>query len=41
MSHAGGVIVEYFRSTAAALQRESELEALLTGKMATAQGFSR
>jgi hypothetical protein len=31
MSHTGGTIVEYFSNTAAALKRESELEALLLG----------
>ena len=31
ISHSGGTIVEYFSSTAAALKRESELEALLLG----------
>lgn len=31
ISHAGGTIVEYFTSTAAALRREAELEALLMG----------
>ena len=41
ISHSAGVIVEYFKSTAAALKRESELETLLTGKLATAQGLSR
>jgi hypothetical protein len=33
ISHAGGVIVEYFTSTAAALQREEEIESLLTGRI--------
>jgi hypothetical protein len=32
ISHAGGVIVEYFTSTAAALQREEEIESLFTGR---------
>ena len=41
VSHAGGVIVEYFTSTAAALQRESELEALLTGTPPAVQDFPR
>jgi hypothetical protein len=41
VSHSGGVIVEYFNSTAAALQRESEIEELLTGMSATHQGLSR
>ena len=31
IAHTGGIIVEYFTSTAAALERESEIEALLTG----------
>jgi len=39
--HVGGVIVEYFTSTAAALQRESELEALLTGAQMAVQGSAR
>jgi len=33
--HAGGAIVEYFRSVPAALQRERELEDLFTGGRAT------
>jgi hypothetical protein len=41
IAHAGGVIVEYFTSTAAALQRESELEALLTGTAMVAQVSAR
>ena len=41
VAHAGGVIVEYFTSTAAALQRESELEALLTGMPMAVQGSAR
>ena len=36
--HARGVIVEYFTKTAAALQRESEIEALLTGAAMAVQG---
>ena len=35
MYHAGGAIVEYFRSVPAALQREQELEALFKGGRAT------
>ena len=31
ISHSGGTIVEYFTSATAALQRQSELELLLTG----------
>jgi len=38
IAHAGGVIVEYFTNTAAALQRESEIEALLTGAAMAVQG---
>lgn len=34
INHAGGTIVEYFTSSAAALQRESELEAMMTGASA-------
>ena len=41
VSYSGGVIVEYFTSTAAALQRESEIEELLTGLSATHHGLSR
>jgi hypothetical protein len=41
VAHAGGVIVEYFTTTAAALQRESEIEALLTGASMAAQGSAR
>jgi hypothetical protein len=41
MAHAGGVIVEYFTSTAAALQRETELEALLTGVPRAVRGSAR
>jgi hypothetical protein len=41
ISHSGGVIVEYFKSAAAALQREEEIEALLTGRAAAIQGSSR
>ena len=41
VSHSGGVIVEYFTSTVAALQRESEIEALLTGMSATHNGSSK
>jgi hypothetical protein len=41
IAHAGGVIVEYFTNTAAALQRESELEALLTGMPMAVQGSAR
>ena len=35
VTHAGGAIVEYFQSVAAALKRERELEVLLTGSRAT------
>lgn len=35
VTHAGGAIVEYFNSVAAALQRERELEVLFTGGRAT------
>ena len=35
LTHAGGAIVEYFHSVAAALQRERELEVLFTGGRAT------
>ena len=35
LTHAGGAIVEYFHSVAAALQREHELEVLFTGSRAT------
>ena len=41
IAHAGGVIVEYFTTTAAALRRESELEALLTGTPMAIQGSAR
>jgi len=41
ISHAGGVIVEYFTSTAAALQREEEIESLLTGRVVAIQGSSK
>jgi hypothetical protein len=45
LTHAGGAIVEYFQSVAAALQRERELEVLFTGSRATyepvAIAFSR
>ena len=41
ISHSGGVIVEYFKSTAEALQREEEIEALLTGRVPSVQGSSR
>jgi hypothetical protein len=37
IAHSGGVIVEYFKSTAAALQREEEIEALLTGRVPTSR----
>jgi hypothetical protein len=35
VTHAGGAIVEYFDSVAAALQRERELEHLFTGVRTT------
>jgi len=35
VTHAGGAIVEYFQSVAAALQRERELEVLFTGSRAS------
>ena len=41
IAHAGGVIVEYFTDSAAALQRESEIEALLTGIPVTVRGSAR
>jgi len=41
ISHAGGVIVEYFTSTAAALQRQEEIEALLTGRALVGEGSSK
>jgi hypothetical protein len=41
VAHAGGVIVEYFTNTAAALQRESEIEALLTGATMVVQASAR
>jgi len=41
VAHPGGVIVEYFTSTAAALQRESELEALMTGMPMAVRGSAR
>jgi len=41
ISHAGGVIVEYFKSATAALQREEEIEALLTGRVPAMQGSAR
>jgi len=31
ISHAGGTIVEYFPTTQAALERASEIEAMMTG----------
>jgi hypothetical protein len=41
IAHAGGVIVEYFTNPAEALQRESEVEALLTGIPMTVRGSAR
>jgi hypothetical protein len=39
IAHAGGVIVEYFTDTAAALRRESEIEALMTGNSSDSSGI--
>jgi len=40
IAHSAGTIVEYFTNTAAALQRQLELESLLTGA-SMAQGSAR
>ena len=37
INHAGGTIVEYFTSSAAALQRERELEAMMSGVSANTE----
>jgi L-asparaginase/Glu-tRNA(Gln) amidotransferase subunit D len=41
ISHTGGTIVEYFTNATAALQRQQELESLLTGVPAARRGASR
>ena len=38
ITHPGGIIVEYFTSATAALQRQVELESLLSGVPATSRG---
>jgi L-asparaginase/Glu-tRNA(Gln) amidotransferase subunit D len=38
LTHTGGTITEYFTSATAALQRQSELESLLTGVPVSSRG---